>query len=126
VKLVLDSGALIALERNDRAMWRRVKAAQLAGSVPVSHGGVVGQAWRGQGARQALLSKALAGVEVRALDEALGRAAGRLLAAARRSDVVDAALVLLAEDGDQIVTSDPRDIEPLAVASGLHVELVRA
>ena len=79
MKLVLDSGALIALERNDRAMWRRLKAAQVAGSVPVSHGGVVGQAWRGKGPRQALLAKALAGIEVRALDDALGRAAGELL-----------------------------------------------
>jgi hypothetical protein len=126
VKLVLDSGALIAFERNDRAMWRRFKAAQLSGNVPVSHGGVVGQAWRGRGPRRALLSAALAGIDVRALDDAAGRAAGELLALARRSDVVDAALVLLADDGDHIVTSDPDDIEPLAAATGRHVELVRA
>lgn len=126
MKLVLDSGALIALDRNDRAMWRRLKAACLAGQVPVSHGGVVGQAWRGRGARSALLARALAGMEVRALDEAAGRAAGELLAAAQRSDVVDAALVLLADDGDQIVTSDIGDIELLAGVSGRHVELIRA
>jgi hypothetical protein len=126
LRLVLDSGALIALERNDRAIWRRLKAQLLAGDVPVSHGGVVGQAWRGRGSRQALLAKALAGVDVRSLDDALGRAAGELLARARLSDVVDAALVLLADDGDQIVTSDVNDIEPLAVALGRHVELVRA
>lgn len=124
--LVLDNGALIALERNDRAMWRRLKAAQLAGSVPVTHGGVVGQAWRGRGPRQALLAKALAGVYVHALDAGLGRAAGELLAAARTHDVIDAALVLLAEDGDDIVTSDPKDIEPLAAVSGRHVEIIRA
>lgn len=124
--LVLDSGALIALERNDRAMWRRIKAAQLAGHVPVSHGGVVGQAWRGQGPRQALLARALAGIEIRPLDETLGRAAGELLGLARRRDVIDAALVLLARDGDHIVTSDPDDIEPLARASGRHVEIIRA
>src|SRR5690606_1980202 len=126
VTLVLDSGALIALERNDRAMWRRLKAALLAGSVPVTHGGVVGEAWRGRGPRQALLAKALAGVEVCALDETLGCAAGELLAAARTKDVIDAAIVLLAEDGDDIVTSDPNDIEPLAAVSGRHVEIVRA
>ena len=28
--LVLDSGALIALERNERAMWRRLKACRWA------------------------------------------------------------------------------------------------
>ena len=126
MRLVLDSGALLALERNDRAMWRRLKAAHLAGTLPISHGGVVGQAWRGLGPRQPLLAKALAATEVRPLDDALGRAAGELLAVARRRDVIDAALVLLAVDGDHIVTSDPDDLEPLAIASGRHVELIRA
>ena len=126
MKLVLDSGALIALERNDRAMWRRYKGAQLASQVPVSHGGIVGQVWRGGGPRQGLVAKALAGVDVRPLDDALGRTTGRLLAIARRSDVIDAALTLLAEDGDHIVTSDPEDIEPLVVAANRHVELIRA
>ena len=125
MKLVLDSGALIALERNDRAMWRRLKAAHLAGNIPVSHGGAVGQAWRGRGPRRALLAKALDAVEIRPLDAALGRAAGELLAAAGKRDVIDAALVLLAADGDDIVTSDPDDLEPLALASGRHVELIR-
>ncbi len=123
--LVLDSGALIALERNDRAMWRRLKAAWLDGSIPVLHGGVVGQAWRGRGPRQALLARALDGLDVRPLDDALGRAAGELLTVARRQDVIDAALVLLAHDGDHILTSDPGDIEPLARASGRHVEVIR-
>ena len=126
MKLVLDAGALLALERNDRAMWRRLKAAYLAGHPPVSHGGVVGQAWRGRGPRQALLAKALAGMDVRPLDETLGRAAGELLGIASGRDVIDAALVLLANDGDYIVTSDVDDIEPLALASARHVELIRA
>jgi len=126
MRLVLDSGALIALERHDRAMWRRLKAAQLAGTGLVTHGGVVGQAWRGRGPRQALLAKALAAIDVCPVDEALGRAAGELLAAAGGKDVVDAALVLLAEEGDHIVTSDLDDVEPLAAASGLHVELIGA
>jgi hypothetical protein len=126
MKWVLDSGALIALERNDRAMWRRFKAAALAGEVAVSHGGVVGQAWRGDGPRQALLAKALRAIDIRPLDGALGRAAGELLAATHEADVIDAALVLLADDGDRIVTSDPDDLEPLAEAIGRHVDIVRA
>jgi len=124
--LVLDSGALIALERNDRSMWRRLKAAHLLGHVPRSHGGVIGQAWRGLGPRQTLLVKALAAIDVLPLDDALGRAAGELLAAAGGRDVIDAALVLVARDGDHIVTSDPDDIEPLARASRRHVEIIRA
>jgi hypothetical protein len=124
VRLVLDTGAMIALERSDRAMWRRLKAAVLASEPPVSHGGVVGQAWRGRGPRQALLAKALDVIDVRGLDEALGRAAGELLVRAKRDDVIDAALVLLANDGDQIVTSDLEDIEPLARAADRDVEIV--
>jgi uncharacterized protein YaiI (UPF0178 family) len=41
-----------------------------------------------------------------------------------RSDVVDAALVLLVEDGDLVVTSDPDDIAALAAVHGRHVEVV--
>ena len=122
--LVLDAGALIALERNDRAMWQRLKLAQLANQVPVSHGGIVGQVWRGRGPRQALLATAIDAIDVRGLDHVLGRAAGELLARARLDDVIDAALVLLANDGDQIVTSDPDDLEVLARAGDRDVELV--
>jgi hypothetical protein len=122
--LVLDSGALIALERGDRAMWRRAKAAWIAGEVPMTHAGVVGQAWGKGGPRQALLAKALAGIDVRVLDEMRGRAAGELLARTRRSDVIDAALALLACDGDVVLTSDPKDLGPLVKAMGSHVEIV--
>ena len=106
--LVLDAGALIALDRNDRAMWIRLKTAHGRGEPPVTLGGVVGQVWRG-GPRQARLATALAGVEVKPLDDELGRAAGRLLGATRTSDVVDAGVVLLAVDGDEIITADLDD-----------------
>jgi predicted RNase H-like nuclease len=58
------------------------------------------------------------------LDATLGRRAGVLLGLARADDVIDAALVLLAEDGDSILTSDPDHLEPLADADGLHVDIV--
>ncbi len=125
MRLVLDSGALVALERNDRAMWRRFKAALLVAEVPVTHGGIVGQVWRGRGPRQALIARALDNIDVRSLDDALGRRAGELMAITRTQDVVDAALVLLAEDGDHVVTSDPDDLAILAGASGRHVDIVR-
>ena len=125
MKLVLDSGALIALERNDRSMWRRIKAALRGGVVPVTHGGVVGQVWRGRGSRQARLAEALAGIDIRPLDGSLGRAAGALLDASKQRDVIEAALVLLAHDSDRILTSDPDDIAQLAEATERHVEIVR-
>ena len=123
MSLVLDSGALVALERNERQMWVRLKAAQLEGDLPLTHAGVLGQVWRG-GPRQARLSQALGGIDVRALDEALGRAAGQLLGTAGLADVIDAGVVLLAADGDEIVTVDREDLEQLAAASGRHVELI--
>ncbi len=123
MSLVLDSGALVALERNERAMWVRLKAAQIDGDIPLTHAGVLAQVWRG-GARQARLSQALGGIDVRAFDEPLGRAAGQLLGAAGLADVIDAGVVLLAVDGDEIVTVDSEDLETLAEASGRHVELI--
>jgi hypothetical protein len=123
LSLVLDSGALVALERIERQMWVRLKAAKLDGDLPRTHAGVLGQVWRG-GPRQARLSQALDSIDVQPLDEALGRAAGRLLAATGRADVIDAAVVLLAGDGDEIVTGDRDDLAPLAEASGRHVELI--
>jgi hypothetical protein len=122
--LVLDAGALIALDRNERAMWIRLKALQEVGELPVTHGGVVAQVWRG-GPRQARLAAALAGTDVRALDDHLGRAAGELLAETRTSDVIDGALALVAVDGDEIVTLDRDDFDVLVAATGRHVELIR-
>ena len=46
-----------------------------------------------------------------------------LLGATGGSDVIDAAVVLLANDGGEIYTSDPGDLEALAAAIGTHVEL---
>lgn len=120
---MLDSGALIALDRNERKMWVRLKAAHAAGEVPVTHAGVLGQVWRG-GPRQARLSRAMQGIEVQPLDDALGRAAGELLATAGLNDVIDAAVVLLSRDDDEIVTSDRADFERLVAASRRHVELI--
>ncbi len=105
-------------------MWVRLKTAHGDGDVPVTHGGVVGQVWRG-GPRQARLAAALGGVEVRPLDHTLGRAAGELMHRSRTSDVVDASLALLAVDGDDIVTADVDDLEILVAAIGRHVELIR-
>lgn len=124
--LVCDAGAFVALERDDRAMWARLKAELLAGRVPVTHGGVVAQVWRGGSGRQARLARALAGIEVVALDEERGRSAGLLLGRAGMSDPVDAAVVGLAGDDDVIVTSDGADIARLVRASGHHIDVVDA
>lgn len=121
--LVLDAGAFIAVERADRTVMALLAREQRAGRLPVTHGGVVGQVWRGD-ARQARVARLLSGSVVVSLDEALGRAAGDLLARSGGRDVIDAAIVLLAADGDEILTSDADDLAALAAASGTHAELV--
>jgi len=121
--LVLDAGALIALERADPGLLALLKGELLAGRTPVTHGGVVGQVWRG-GPRQARLASLLPALQIAPLDEALGRRAGALLGRARTKDILDAAVVLLAGDGDTILTSDPKDLRALALAADVHVELV--
>src|SRR6267142_2153142 len=55
------------------AMWQRLKLASQTGESPLSHGGIVGQVWRGRGSRQALLAKALDVLDIRRLDSVLGR-----------------------------------------------------
>lgn len=120
---IYDTGALLALERSDRTAWSRLKAAVAAQDPPRTHGGVVGQAWRG-GSRQARLAVALRGIIVEALDDRAGRRAGTLLAASGTSDVIDAAVALLAADGDLIYTSDPDDLALLVSALGHHVDVV--
>jgi hypothetical protein len=123
LKLILDAGAFIAFERGDRLLAALFKRELLARRQPRTHGGVVGQIWRA-GARQARVARLVQAIEVVALDLELGRRAGLLLGRTRMTDVVDGALVLLAGDGDWIVTSDPDDLRPLAEGAGLHVDII--
>lgn len=124
--LVLDAGASVAVERADRQVVALLKAERLAGRAPRTHGGVVAQVWRGETGRQASLARLLAGVEVVPIDGSLGRRAGVLLGRGGAADVVDACVVLLAADGDDVITSDPDDLRSLAVAAGVHIELIPA
>ncbi|HLI53478.1 MAG TPA: hypothetical protein VKU88_04055 [Acidimicrobiales bacterium] len=124
MSLILDAGAFLAVERGDRDVVALVKRERLAQRSPLSHGGVVAQVWRGGSGRQAALARLLPGVDVKSLDEELGRKAGLLLGRSRTDDAVDAALVCLAVDADEILTSDPGDLRALAEAAGVHVDLV--
>ena len=124
MRLILDTGAFVAIERGDRDTIALVKRELLAGRVPLTHGGVIAQFWRGGSGRQVTLARLLAGVESRPLDTELGKRAGVLLGLARSTDAIDAAVVLLAADGDSILTSDPRDLRRLAAAAAVHVDLV--
>ena len=47
-----------------------------------------------------------------------------LLARSGQSDAVDAAVVYMAADGDDILASDPGDLRALAEAAGIHLDLI--
>ena len=122
--LVLDAGAFVTVERGDRDVVALIKRERLGGRAPVTNGGVVAQVWRGGSGRQASVARLLAGVDITPIDDNLGRRAGMLLARTGRADAIDAAVVCLAVDGDDIVTSDPGDLRILAEAAEVHVELI--
>lgn len=124
MSLILDAGAFVSIERGDRLVLALLKAELLAQRAPLTHGGVIGQIWRGGTGRQARVAKLLQATEIVPLDDALGRRTGILLGRSRKADVVDAAVVLIASDGDTILSSDVRDLAPLAEAAGVHVDLV--
>lgn len=116
--LVLDTGALIAFERGDRELAALLEAARRRGEGPVTSSGCVGQSWRRSGPKQALLSRLLSGVEERGLTPDVSRMIGELCGRARRHDVVDAHVALLARDGDVVLTSDVDDLRALLVSAG--------
>jgi predicted nucleic acid-binding protein len=122
--LVLDAGAFIALDRNDRSMIARLRVAQLNGHDLRTSAIVVAQVWRSPGGKQARVARLLRAVDVRPVDEQMGRDAGALLAKARTDDPIDATVVLVARSGDRILTSDPQDIGHLASSSRKKVIIV--
>jgi hypothetical protein len=123
--LILDAGAFLAAERGNDIVIAMVNRERKHGRVPLTNGGVVAQVWRGGRGRQVLIAKLLASVEVAPIDDQLGRRAGVLLARTGTSDAIDATLICLARDGDDILTSDPGDLRDLARKAGTHVELIR-
>jgi hypothetical protein len=122
--LILDAGALVAVDRDDRAMIARLEAARQHGLELRSNAMVVAQAWRDPHGRQVRLARLLRGVDVRAIDYKVGRTAGVLLGVADASDPIDATVVLLAGPGDRILTSDPADLTRLATAASTGAVIV--
>src|SRR5271165_1745805 len=117
--LVLDAGALIALDRGDKRMIALLDRALVQGRAFRVPTGVVGQAWR-DGRVQVTLARFLRSeeVEIVPLDEQLARSCGELCGAASASDIIDASVVIVArERQDLIVTSDAGDLRRLDPAA---------
>ena len=118
--LVLDAGALIAIERRDRNVIARLVAAHEAVEPVRTSTAAVAQVWR-DGTRQATLARVLRGVEEVDIDSTQAREIGQLLRTTKSSDVVDAAIALIARSGDEILTSDPSDIKALVQVRRVNV-----
>jgi hypothetical protein len=115
LSLVLDAGALIAVERGDRDTAAVIEVARQEQRVVVVPAGVVGQVWRG-GPGQARMARLLnaRGVVVEPLTDAGARAVGVLCGAAGTTDVVDASVVLAARRHHAtVISSDRADLRVL-------------
>lgn len=117
-RLILDSGAVIAVARGDARALAFVRSALETGTeveIPVA---VIAETIRG-GARDAPVNRLLKAVgAVPETRELHGRIAGGLLAAARSTSTIDALVVAqaIAAGGSRILTSDPDDLERLAAS----------
>ena len=113
--IVLDAGALIAFERGDARMRALVRETVKDGVRIVIPAGVLGQVWRGA-ARQFPLRALVRGPTtlVPSLDRFLAEAAGVLCGRTSTTDVIDAAVVLVARrERATVVTSDVDDLRRL-------------
>jgi len=123
MSVVYDAGALVAVDRNDRAMWAEHRIRLEVGILPVVTAPVVAQVSRS--GRQAQLRRFLRGCQIVPFETAEAHTVGSLLAAAGMSDVVDAHVVVTGTGG-VIITSDPDDIGRLAAhAPGpIHIQAI--
>jgi hypothetical protein len=120
---VYDAAVLVAADRNDRRSWAEHKARLELGLVPLVPAPVVAQVSRSS--RQAQLRRFLRGCFVVALGERDAHEAGRLLAATRTADVVDAVVVTVAAQRDAVIlTGDSKDIALLVRAAGRDIAVV--
>jgi hypothetical protein len=109
---VLDAGALVAVDRDDRRVLAMVRVLQRDAVGLRTSAGALAQVWR-HGAKQANLARFLPGVSVAPLDEPAAKATGTLLRSSRTTDVVDAHVALLVNRGDSVLTSDDDDLRVL-------------
>ncbi len=121
--VVYDAGALIAAERNDRALWADHRIRLEQGVIPLVPAAVVAQISRSS--RQAQLRRLLRGCDVADLDEDTAHRVGRILAQACTSDIVDGAVVAAAIGRSAaVVTSDRADIAHLLQSAGTDLPII--
>jgi hypothetical protein len=124
VSAVLDAGALVAVDKRDRAVGAMLRVLQRDGVPVLTGAGVVAQVWR-DGRRQANLARVLPGVDIAALDDISSKRVGKLLRENRTDDLVDAHIALLVGSEDQVLTSDERDIKALLRTRRVKATIIR-
>jgi hypothetical protein len=110
--VVLDAGALIAFERNDRRVRTLIELSVAHRGSLHAPASAVAQVWR-DGRRQARIARLIGSgvVEVQPLDLEDAQATGVLCGRSSTKDIVDAHVVLVARRmGAIVVTSDPDDL----------------
>jgi predicted nucleic acid-binding protein len=116
LRLILDSGAVIALSRNDGRARSALAAAYEVGASVSIPSVVVAETVRGA-ARDASVNRVINAVgQVVTVDEATGRIAGALLGATKSTSTIDAIVVstAIAAGGAVVLTGDPDDLRLLA------------
>lgn len=109
---MLDTGALIGFDRNDRRVVAIVARALEHGDPLVVPAGVVAQAWR-DGRTQVRMARLLGSpvCEVVPLDDLAARSVGQLCGTSGADDVTDATVALTSRQrGMRVITSDPDDL----------------
>lgn len=121
--VVLDAGALIAFEQSNPTILALLQQAHVR-SIPVrTTSGATAQVWRHR-ATQVRLSRLLRGVDEVAIDPESSPRIGSVLARSGTADVVDASLIEVAVDGDEVITSDADDLAHLARAVGKRIMII--
>lgn len=121
---VLDAGALLAVDKRDRAVGAMLRILQRDGVPVLTSAGAVAQVWR-DGRRQANLARVLPGVDVAAVDEVSAKKVGQLLRENETSDVVDGHIALLVQPKDQVLTGDEPDIKALLRTRRVRATIIR-
>lgn len=113
--VVLDAGAMIALERRDTRMLALADELHRARRIGYVPAGVVAQTWRGAARQHAMVRLLRArAVQVDPLSEDVAYRLGLLLAKSGTSDVIDGHVALLARRlRATVLTADPDDLAAL-------------
>lgn len=123
MSVILDAGALMAFEKSNPTVLALLQQAQVR-SIPVrTTSGVTAQVWRDR-TTQVRLARLLRVVDEVAIDPTSSPRVGAVLAASRTSDFVDASLIEIAVDGDEVISTDAGDLAHLARAAGKRISII--